>query len=130
MTTLPGWCLVADLREEAKAFKAGTLLHCYPPQWGDGYESVVVFAENRKGRMVEHVLKSRRCTGWRALEVMSTNVRRYQSRTHGNPIEAWRSFAADRTHNVRGVALQEDVVKRVILEFANELHARAAAKRE
>lgn len=72
------YCLVGNIVEErmdrtrnkivngTKHFSPGTKVHCYPPQWGDGYEKVKVIGLHRRSRrLTTIVMPSKHITNWR-----------------------------------------------------------------
>jgi len=75
----PHWCLVGNVVEQrehgtdrglrcgTKHFARGTKVYCAPPQWGDGYEKIVVVGLARKPRhLITLVMPASRITNWRA----------------------------------------------------------------
>ena len=83
------WCLVGNVggvrgppgdAESAvgtKHFSFGTKVFCLPPQWGDGYENVVVIGKHRGSRRsVMMVMPRRRITNWRVQAVYKAEVLR------------------------------------------------------
>jgi hypothetical protein len=70
------WCVCANVKPEAygnatsagtRQFRAGALLWCLPPRWGDGYERITVIGHRRGSvRLFAMVMPSDRLTNWRA----------------------------------------------------------------
>ena len=83
------WCLVGNIVDEnpkgdskeivrgTKRFSPGTKVYCMPPQWGDGYESVVVIGRSRGSkRWITVVQRVSKITNWRAKPVYHPEVLR------------------------------------------------------
>lgn len=75
------WCLIGSIQQLAGRhhphFSSGTRVHCAPPAWGDGYESIVVIGRHRHSkRVVKLVIASAFVTDWRAKVVYSPAVLR------------------------------------------------------
>jgi hypothetical protein len=91
------WCLVGNIVEEhelgesrqivrgSKHFTPGTKVYCLPPQWGDGYEKVVVVGIARGSRRwISVVLSANLVTNWRARVVYQpTALRRLRQGIDG-----------------------------------------------
>jgi hypothetical protein len=70
------WCVCANVKPAAygnatsagtRQFRAGALLWCAPPRWGDGYERITVIGHRRGSvRLFAMVMPSERLTNWRA----------------------------------------------------------------
>jgi hypothetical protein len=80
----PVWCVVANISNHilygpthevtsgTKHFAAGTKVYCYPPLWGDGYESIKVIARHRGSkRYVEMIISAKALINCRAKLVYS-----------------------------------------------------------
>lgn len=60
-----------------KHFPPKTKVYCFPAQWGDGYEKIVVIGRHRGShRYVRMVIPSRHVTHWRMKQVYSPKVLR------------------------------------------------------
>jgi hypothetical protein len=84
------WCPVATVAEEqhyglggqeirlgTKHFRPGTKVYCLSPQWGDGYEDIMVVGRHRSNRhYVEMAIPSWRLTNWRTELVYSPSIMR------------------------------------------------------
>jgi hypothetical protein len=84
----PVWCLAANVRERrpygeggretrrgTKHFPPGSKVCCFPPLWGDGYESVKVVGRHRGShRYATMIIEARWLTNWRADLVYSPYV--------------------------------------------------------
>ncbi|HEX2731014.1 MAG TPA: hypothetical protein VHM70_05390 [Polyangiaceae bacterium] len=83
----PVWCLVgniggvrgaageAEQPTGTRHFSFGTKVFCLPPQWGDGYEKVLVIGRHRGSRrLIMIVMPSRRITNWRVQVVYKPDV--------------------------------------------------------
>jgi hypothetical protein len=83
------WCLVGnvvedhafgeskELRRGSKHFRPGAKVYCLPPQWGDGYEKVVVVGiARRPRRWITVVMPGALITNWRAKVVYKGEVTR------------------------------------------------------
>lgn len=81
------WCLVGNVVDEhsfgvekeirmgTKHFSPGTKLYCFPIQWGDGYEKILVIGRPRRSRrFVKVVVKSDYLTNWRLEKVYSSFI--------------------------------------------------------
>lgn len=76
--TEPGWrwCLVGNIRENGtKQFSAGTKVYLAPPQWGDGYDNIVVIGLSKnRNRIVEVVTHLKNIENLRLRKVYSPAV--------------------------------------------------------
>jgi hypothetical protein len=72
------WCLIGNIgKSGTKHFAPGTKVYCFPPQWGDGYEKVVVIGRHRGSRrFVTMIVDSSGITNWRAKVIYSPEVLR------------------------------------------------------
>src|SRR6185312_15964363 len=84
------WCLVGNIVERrphgvggveeksgAPHFAPGAKVYCLPPQWGDGYDKIMVVGRHRGSKLfVKMVIRSAWVTGWRAKVVYSPEVLR------------------------------------------------------
>ncbi len=81
------WCLIGNVVEEhaveelkesrhgSRHFTAGTKVYCLPPQWGDGYEKIVVVVIARDSRRwITVVMPADLITSWRAKVVYKSAV--------------------------------------------------------
>lgn len=67
--------LVGNVSEQTKNFLQGTKVYCFPPQWGDGYERVMVIGRHRVSkRFIQIILPSRKIKNWRIKQVYSPNI--------------------------------------------------------
>lgn len=57
-----------------KHFKPGTKVYCLKTHWGDGYESIPVIGRNRKGKLVEIVMRRNLIENFRLKKVFSPSV--------------------------------------------------------
>jgi hypothetical protein len=86
------WCVCANVKPEAygnatsagtRQFRAGALLWCLPPRWGDGYERITVIGYRRGSvRLVAMVMPSERLTNWRAKVAYNPKVLRLIAEHH------------------------------------------------
>lgn len=76
------WCLIGnavnerdyvegkELKRGTKHFRPGAKLYCFPPLWGDGYESIKVIGLPKKSKKrITVVMKSDLITNWRKQKV-------------------------------------------------------------
>lgn len=81
------WCLVGNIVEEhefgeekeirkgTKQFPPNAKVYCFPAQWGDGYEHILVLGKPRKRReMIRVVMPSKYITNWRVQKVYDYTV--------------------------------------------------------
>lgn len=80
------WGLVGNIVDEhpygkdkkivrgTKRFKPGTKVYCLRSQWGDGYESVPVIGRNRKGKLIEIIMRRDHIENFRLKRVFSPSV--------------------------------------------------------
>lgn len=98
------WCLVGnvvrehpfandgEVRRGSKHFAAGTKVYCLPPQWGDGYESLIAIGLERRSRTwITVVMRSRLVTNWRSVRVYKPAVIRRLRDGSGAPDRQWAS---------------------------------------
>ena len=94
------WCLVGNIVDDnpkgeskeivhgTKRFSPGSKVYCMTPQWGDGYESVVVVGRARGSkRFITIVQRTSNISNWRAKQVYSPEVIRRLN-------EGWDGFNA------------------------------------
>jgi hypothetical protein len=87
--TAPGdsqWCLVGNVigdrvsddgtsRAGTKHFRPGTKVYCLPPQWGDGYEKIIVVGMARRPRgFITIVISRTLIANWRTQVVYQLAV--------------------------------------------------------
>ncbi|GAA5038548.1 hypothetical protein GCM10011506_36470 [Marivirga lumbricoides] len=83
------WCLVGniinehyygeekEIRRGTKRFRPGAKVYCFPPQWGDGYEKIMVIGKSRKSkRFITVVLSAKLITNWRIQRVHTPFLKR------------------------------------------------------
>jgi hypothetical protein len=74
------WCLVGNVIGEhysegkklygTKHFSPNTKVFCFPPQWGDGYESIKIIGRHRKShKNTCLIMPSKFITNWRLKKV-------------------------------------------------------------
>lgn len=98
------WCLVGnvvhehafgtadEVRRGSKQFAAGTKVYCLPPQWGDGYESLIAVGIERRSRSwITVVMRSRLVTNWRSARVYKPAVIRRLGNGMGEFKRQWDS---------------------------------------
>lgn len=80
------WGLVGNIVDEhpygqdkrivrgTKHFKPGTKVYCLKSHWGDGYESIPVIGRNRKGKLIEIVMRRDLVENFRLKKVFSPSV--------------------------------------------------------
>ena len=98
------WCLVGNIVDEnvkgvskeivrgTKQFSPGTKVYCLPPQWGDGYESVVAIGRSRGSkRWITVVQRVSKITNWRAKPVYHPEVLRRLKEGWGAFHAQWKS---------------------------------------
>jgi hypothetical protein len=81
------WCLVGNVKMEyvwgeekivrrgSKLFPPGAKLYCFPSQWGDGYENIMVIGKPRRtGRLITIIMRSERIENWRVKKVYDKRV--------------------------------------------------------
>jgi hypothetical protein len=103
------WCVVANVAEQVrqgegrqetrlglKHFAAGARLWVLPPQWGDGWENVMVVGRHRRSpRYVRMIVPLRHLTDFRVHAVYSPalfhELTRPQERQSDHPIKVWDS---------------------------------------
>ena len=81
------WCLVGNIADEIefgenkelrkgnKQFRPGAKVYCFPPLWGDGYDSIKVIGLPRKRKkMITIVIPSKHVTNWRKQKVYNQFV--------------------------------------------------------
>lgn len=118
------WCVVANVRKEtaygkdggkvrrgSKHFAPGAKVYCFPPLWGDGYESIKVVGRHRKThRYVTMVIESRYLENWRAELAYSPHVIRQfggewdgskRSQGQAEQLASWKEHGSSETHHLR-----------------------------
>ncbi len=84
------WCLVGNIVQEryfgeggltrkqgTKHFPPGTKVYCFPVNWGDGYEQIVVVGRHRGShRFCTMIVSCHHITNWRPKLVYSPEVHR------------------------------------------------------
>lgn len=98
------WCLVGNIVEEhefgeekeirkgTKQFPPNAKVYCFPPQWSDGYEHILVLGKPRKRReMIKVVMPSKYITNWRVQKVYDYTVISEMVNNYG-----WRNTDADK----------------------------------
>ncbi len=78
------WCLVGNIADEIefgenkelrkgnKQFRPGAKVYCFPPLWGDGYESIKVIGLPRKSKkLITIIIPSKHITNWRKQKVFN-----------------------------------------------------------
>lgn len=98
------WCLVGNVigdhpcgegdrqsRRGTKQFRAGTKVYCLPPQWGDGYERILVIGRQRAShKFITLIMPAKYITNWRAKVVYNPEViRRLQAIALDDWIPSW-----------------------------------------
>ena len=97
------WCLVGNIVEQrrfgegglivkpgTKHFSPGTKVYCLPPQWGDGYEQIVVIGRHRgASRLCTMIVSFHHVTNWRAKLVYSPQVHRLMDEWAEEPGHHW-----------------------------------------
>ncbi len=81
------WCLVGNIVDEhpfgqegeirrgTRHFRPGTKVYCLPPQWGDGYESVITIGKSRGSRKwITVVTPHSRITNWRPKVIYNPTI--------------------------------------------------------
>lgn len=99
------WCLVGNIVSEhpygeggkdtkrgTKHFAPGTKVYCFPAQWGDGYENILVIGRHRGSHQFKTmIVRSAWVTNWRAKLVYNPEVlRRIQVAVRGDN-RKWRA---------------------------------------
>jgi hypothetical protein len=64
-----------EIRRGTRHFTPGTKVYCLPPQWGDGYVSVIAIGKSRGSRRWITVVTPRnRITNWRAKVIYKATI--------------------------------------------------------
>lgn len=110
------WGLVGNIVDEhpygkdkkivrgTKHFKPGTKVYCLKTHWGDGYESIPVIGRNRKGKLIEIVMRRDLIENFRMKKVFSPSVIKMMGRYsyddwyygHQRWFEGWGNADEDR----------------------------------
>lgn len=90
------WCLVGNIIDEhyygedkeirrgTKHFSPGTKVYCFPAQWGDGFEKIMVIGRPRKSkRFITVILNSKLITNWRIQRVYTPFVKKKMLENRG-----------------------------------------------
>ena len=81
------WCLVGNIIDKhyygedhvikrgTKQFPPNAKVYCFPAQWGDGYENILVMGKPRKKRsLIRIIMKSKYIKNWRLQKVYDKHV--------------------------------------------------------
>ncbi|NIG56743.1 hypothetical protein [Chitinophaga sp. Cy-1792] len=80
------WCLVGNIVGEringdgntvygTKHFSTGTKVYCFPSQWGDGYEKILVIGRHRKtSRNICIIMPAKHIRNWRLKKVYHPHI--------------------------------------------------------
>ncbi|WP_136666790.1 hypothetical protein [Flavobacterium sp. H122] len=79
------WCLIGNIIEKniingeikfgTKHFSPNTKVYCFPVQWGDGYENIIVIGRHRKTKkLATIIIKSKYITNWRIKKVYNPKI--------------------------------------------------------
>lgn len=135
------WGLVGNIVDEhpygqdkrivrgTRHFKPGTKVYCLKTHWGDGYESIPVIGRNRKGKLIEIVMRGDLIENFRLKKVFSPSVIEMMSRYsyddwyHGRQhwFEGWGNSDEDRREieqYLRWLNLTEDEYEKYWLLFS------------
>lgn len=62
-------------RKGVKVFSAGTKVYCFPPLWGDGYESIKVIGKPKdSAKLITVIIAAKYVTNWRLQKVYNSYV--------------------------------------------------------